>query len=212
MVAAWKFAARAEAARLQKAEYAAVLLDLEKAFDRVPHHQVVAAARQWGYPMGVLRLSLESYKLRRVVGVGGVFSGDIMPKRGLAAGSTHATRELRALMIGIFDRVQRMVPSAVITVYVDDTTLEFAGTHNTVMAAAVEPTGLACGGFEERGLVLSQTKNKVLASRKQLGQAIEADLRWGVRWSATGKMLGVGAAAAVRRTTEVAAERVAKFA
>ena len=57
MVAAWKCAARAEAVRLQKAEYAAVLLDLEKAFDRVPHHQVVAAARLWGYPLGVQKLS-----------------------------------------------------------------------------------------------------------------------------------------------------------
>ena len=48
MLAAWKFVARAEAARLQGAEFAAVPLDLEKAVDRVPHHRVVEAAREWG--------------------------------------------------------------------------------------------------------------------------------------------------------------------
>ena len=213
MVAAWKCAARAEAVRLQKGEYAAVLLDLEKAFDRVPHHQVVTAARQWGYPLGILRLSLASYRLRRVVGVGGVFSDEILPKRGLAAGSTHATRELRALMIGIFDHVQRMVGSAIMTVYVDDSTLEFAGTLSTVQKAAVEATESVCLGFEACELVLSQTKNKVVASRRQLGQAIQEGLkRWRVKWCATGKMLGVGSAAAIRRTTEVTAERVAEFA
>ena len=71
-LAAWKFAARAEAARLDRAECAAVLLDLEKAFDKVPHHHVVAAARKWQYPLKVLRLSLDGYRQRRVIGVGGV--------------------------------------------------------------------------------------------------------------------------------------------
>ena len=104
MAAAWKFAARVEAARMQGAEYAAVRLDLEKAFGRVLHHWVVEAALAWGYPLAILRLSLDAYRLARVVGVGGVFSESIMPLRGLAAGSVHATRELRALMISIFDR------------------------------------------------------------------------------------------------------------
>ena len=45
-VAAWKYAARAEAARLDNVAYATVLLDLEKAFDRVPHHHLVVAARR----------------------------------------------------------------------------------------------------------------------------------------------------------------------
>ena len=69
MVAAWKFAARAEAVRLQGAEYATVLLDQDKAFDRVPHHHVVQAAREWGYPIVVLRLSFAAYKMDRVVGI-----------------------------------------------------------------------------------------------------------------------------------------------
>ena len=213
MSAAWKFAARAEAARLQGAEYAAVLLDLEKAFDRVPHHRVIEAAREWGYPLAILRLSLEAYRLGRVVGVGGVFSGTIMPLRGLAAGSVHATRELRALMISIFDRVARIAPSVTLSVYVDDSTLECSGTQRTVVEALSVATTGACTGLEAAGMSLSATKNIVLASRKGIGIAVQARLgQWGVRWCGFGKMLGIGAVAGIRRTTKGLAERAAAFA
>ena len=213
MAAAWKFAARAEAARLQGAVYAAVLLDQDKAFDRVPHHHVVRAAREWGYPIPILRLSLAAYKMERVVGIGGVFSRTIRPFRGLAAGSVHATRELRALMIGVFDKVTRMSPSAELTVYVDDSTVECVGTQRTVVQAVVGATVLACSELEERGITFSQTKNVVLASRKAVGLEVQDALRrWGVRWSKFGKMLGVGAAAGVRRSTRCLVERAAAFA
>ena len=178
--AAWKFAARAEAVRLQGAEYAAVLLDQDKAFDRVPHHHVVQAAREWGYPIAVLRLSLAAYRMDRVVGIGGVFSQTIRPFRGLAAGSVHATRELRALMIGVFDRVARVSPSAGLTVYVDDSTIECAGTQRTIVEVVIGATVLVCLGLEERGITFSQTKNVVIASREVIGKEIQEALgRWG---------------------------------
>ena len=212
-IAAWKFAARAEAARLDGVEYAASLLDLQQAFDKVPHHHLVRAARRWRYPMRVLRLSLSAYRMGRVVGIGGIFSSIIKPIRGLAAGSAHATRELRALMIGVFDEVWRVVPSSMPTVYVDDGTLECVGTHKSVVMATIIATRVACEGLEGVGMILSRTKNKVLATRKRVGMEIQEGLKeWNVRYSVTAKMLGVGAAAAVRRTTTVLVERIAAFA
>ena len=211
-VAAWKFAARAEAARLDKAAFAAVLLDLEKAFDKVPHHKVVDAARRWGYPMKVLRLSLHGYRMDRVIGVGGVFGAVIKPQRGIAAGSAHATRELRALMIGVFDEVNRLCPSVSLTVYVDDGTLESVGTERTVTEEAVKATVVACMGLEGCGMVLSRVKNKVIASSKELGGTIAMRLqRWGVVRCREAKMLGVGTVAATRRTTAVLTARIAAF-
>ena len=62
-------------------------------------------------------------------------------------------------------------------------------------------------------MTVSPTKNVVLASRKAIGTAVEEALvRWGVRWSKVGKMLGVGAFAGVRRSTKCLVERAAAFA
>ena len=212
MTAAWKFAARAEAARLDDAAFAAVLLDLEKAFDRVPHHRVVEAARRWSYPMKILRLSLNGYRMARVIGVGGIFSEVIRPMQGIAAGSAHATRELRALMIGIFDEAHTTCPAVALTLYVDDATIENVGTVKTVAERVVKVTIAACNGLEERGLVLSRTKNRVVASCRELGEAISDGLKaWNVISCPLVKMLGVGSTAAVRRNTAVATARTAAF-
>jgi hypothetical protein len=52
-VAAWKQAARAELANILGASYAQVLLDLVKAFERIPHWVLVREARRLGYPFMV---------------------------------------------------------------------------------------------------------------------------------------------------------------
>ena len=64
-VAAWKQAARAELAATMKSSvgYAVALLDLVKAFERVPHHILVREAKKLGYPLWLLRLSLAAYRL-----------------------------------------------------------------------------------------------------------------------------------------------------
>ena len=69
--AAWIVSFRAEAATLDGAEHAIALLDLVKAFERIPHHLVAAAAARRGYSVVLLRLSLAAFRLRRVVGAEG---------------------------------------------------------------------------------------------------------------------------------------------
>ena len=62
-------------------------------------------------------------------------------------------------------------------------------------------------------MATSPTKNIVLASRKVIARAAqEAPGQRGVRWSKFGKMLGVWAAAGMRRTTKCLVERAAAFA
>ena len=71
-VAAWKQAASAElaAAASSKVGYGVALLDLVKAFERVPHHILVRSAIKLGFPMWLLRLSLAAYRLPRVLRLG----------------------------------------------------------------------------------------------------------------------------------------------
>ena len=65
-VASWRQAARAELARaLPGVCYANGLLDMIKAFERVPHDWLIRQGRKYDYPMFVLRLSIVAYKLGR---------------------------------------------------------------------------------------------------------------------------------------------------
>jgi len=49
--AAWMQAAKAEVAGMTKKCYGIVLVDLAKAFEKVPHDKLAAAAARRGYPL-----------------------------------------------------------------------------------------------------------------------------------------------------------------
>ena len=61
--AAWKQAARAELAATAQYRigYAQALLDLVKAFDSIPHWLIAREAIALGYPLWLIRLSLQAY-------------------------------------------------------------------------------------------------------------------------------------------------------
>ena len=100
-VASWKHAARSELAHSQRHEgicYAALLLDLVKAFERVPHEWLIAQGVRFRYPLLVLRLSIRAYRLHRALVVEGICSALLRATRGITAGSGFATTELRVLI------------------------------------------------------------------------------------------------------------------
>ena len=65
-IAAWKQAARAEIARATDLKYAQVLLDLVKAFERIPYRVLLREAGTLGYPLRLLRLAIATYRLPKV--------------------------------------------------------------------------------------------------------------------------------------------------
>ena len=76
-VAAWKQAARAELATTStfRVGYAQALLDLVKAFGRIPHWLIVREAYELGFPLWFVKLSLATYKLTRVIRIQKVVAG-----------------------------------------------------------------------------------------------------------------------------------------
>ena len=121
-VAAWIQAAAAEraAALRPSVEYAQALLDLVKAFDRVPLWLLVSEAVALGYPLKILRLSLATYLLERVIRIGSVVSKSVWAFRGITAGSGFATAEMRIIMLRIVDKACKLHPMVVPTLFVDD--------------------------------------------------------------------------------------------
>ena len=88
--ASWMQAAKAEAAGQAGKQYGVILADLMKAFEKVPHHLVARAAERRGYPLWVLRLSLDTYRMGRTVVIDGVCSRVVLASQGVTAGSGFA--------------------------------------------------------------------------------------------------------------------------
>lgn len=82
-VTAWKQAARAELAASAGTDYGQVLLDLVKAFERIPHWILVREAKKLGYPIWMVRLAIATYRLQRVLRVGSAVSDTIRATRGI---------------------------------------------------------------------------------------------------------------------------------
>ena len=85
-VAAWRQAARGELAAATGKCYAQVLLDLVKAFERIPYRVLKREADRLGYPIRMIRLAIVTYRLPRVIRVGTVFSDLVVAVRGIVAG------------------------------------------------------------------------------------------------------------------------------
>ena len=67
----WIQAAIAEVASLAIRLYGVIAADLAKAFEKVLHAVLARAAARHGYPVWVLRLSLDVYRMKRTVLVEG---------------------------------------------------------------------------------------------------------------------------------------------
>ena len=106
-MAVWKQAALAEIASAARAAYGIGLVDLQKAFERVPWDLLVAAAHECGYNLYLLRLSIAAYALLKAITVDGACSRFVRALRGMTAGSTFANIELRVLLIRSLDIVAR---------------------------------------------------------------------------------------------------------
>ena len=109
------------------------MLDLVKAFEKIPHHHIVAAARRLGFCLCTLRLSLASYRLPRTLCADGAFSRLIVAVFGITAGAGFATLELRLILHEVAMNTVYGFPLVVITLFVDDATLE--ALHHSIRVA-----------------------------------------------------------------------------
>ena len=120
-VSAWKQAFFAELAATMKhsAEYIQTLLDLVKAFDHVPQWLLIREGIARGYPLWILKLSIATYRLGRVIRIGSVVSNMVMALAGITAGSGFATFEMRLVLIRVIDRALTLYPTITPTLFVD---------------------------------------------------------------------------------------------
>ena len=212
-VAAWTQAVAAEraAALRPSVEYAQALLDLVKAFDRVPLRLLVDEADALGYPLTILRLSIATYKLERVIRIGNVVSKSVWAYRGITAGSGFATTEMRIIMLRVVDRACKLYPMVGPTLFVDDLAADATAPATLVVQQLGGFIETVASFIEDTKQKLSKTKSLLTASTKKIGDLLCC------RWKENGiliifrkktKALGVGLGAGVRRNVDVAKGRL----
>ena len=211
-VAAWKQAARAELAVSLGTSYGQVLLDLVKAFERIPHWVLVREAKRLGYPLWLIRLSLATYRLERVLRVGQAISNPINATRGITAGSGLATSEMRLVMIDIVDQALRAYPSVTPTLFVDDLSAESVAVERHIKHNLVGFVRMVCDRIKADGMEVSSTKSVCTASSERLGQELADQLvQNGVRFALKTKSLGTGLCSGVRHNAKVINTRLKRF-
>ena len=211
--AAWKQAARAEhASTIRGAAYGMSLIDLVKAFDRVPWHVLIREARKLGYSLWILRLSIAAYKADRVIRVCGIYSQFITPQRSLTAGSAFATTELRLVLIHIVDSALMVAPLANPTLYVDDLSVEAVGGDRLVVTQVAAFTLTFCRKVEADHMTVSRTKSTCTASTPTLGARLANALKeFGIKYQGRVTSLGGALGAGRRRNATVINKRLKAF-
>ena len=141
--------------------YCEALLDLVKASDMVPHWILIREGLDLGYPLWLLRLSLATYKMKRVIRIRKVVSGEEVAFRGMTAGSGFATTEMRLVMINLVERALKCHPPVTPTLFVDDLAAEAAGPDHWIEKELGGFIRVITEGFKEYQFVLSGTKSFV---------------------------------------------------
>lgn len=207
-VAAWQQAARAELAATMrhKVGYAQVLLDLVKAFDRIPHWLPVREAIELKFPLWYLRQAIVTYTLTRVLRIGATISDEVVAIQGITAGSGSACTEMRLCMIRIVDRARAVCPMVTPTLFVGDLSAEMVAPDIKIIEQMGVFIRIVAEGIKGGGMELSKTKSVCSASTKQLAETLcknwKKDDQILIQVQQNVKSLGAGLGAGRRRNVE----------
>ncbi len=204
--AAWQSAFHAELAAADQLAFAQAMLDLVKAFEKVPHEHLIQAVRALGFDLRLLRLSLAAYRLPRTVGIDGVYSRTIVAVLGITAGSVIATVELKILLFKVVTSTEKAWPMVRLSLYVDDMDIEAshpseAVARNTVAGATDHAVHLM---EDELGLEVSKKKSTTNAARWRIAASVARVSRTKkLTPIRSAKLLGTDAGGGKRRAVQV---------
>ena len=177
-------------------------------------YYIVTAAKRMGYCLVTLKLSLATYRLPRSVGIEGNYSLIIIATMGFTAGSGFATTELKLLLLEVVTDIQAAWPLVVITLFVDDLTIEATHESSAMVTYAVSgATDQAIKHFEQKlQLGTSAKKSGSVGSSMEMARRVvkNTKLKRLNTWKST-KLLGTRAGGGRRRCTTALSVRPPAF-
>jgi hypothetical protein len=175
---AWRQAVQAEAATLSGLAAVALMTDLWKCFDTAIHSGLLLQGKRFEYPLGVLTLSMSSYRWGRRLSHKGSVSRIIFPTIGLVAGSVGATYELKSMLIDTIDTHLVSHPTVRIEVLVDDIlqAVEDPSEDVAVITLTNSARDLALAIRNDAGFIIADSKTVIVANSDSLGQKLKASL------------------------------------
>lgn len=156
----------------------------------------MARAKEWGYPLEALRLSMTSYSWKRRLVIDGVVGKGIYFTKGVAAGSPFAPFELALVVPPTIVRLRVNGIPLALSIHVDDFMISATGTgEDQVISRMIEEAAMVYDETSSVGLVVERAKGFVLGSSRRLaarlyevmgqfgGEAVDSVKRLGVdRW------------------------------
>ena len=139
---------------------AEVLMDVSMAFDRVSHHKLALAALACGYPLEILKLSLDSYLFTRFLVSEKISTPAVQPARGLGPGSSFAVFELAMLMTEDIRQVLQGHAGITISLHVDDVSIQASHASEAKLASMLQGACADVIARVERGLDLKFAPSK----------------------------------------------------
>ena len=183
-----------------------LLWDLRKCYEYIRHWRLLREAELCEYPLAVLRLSLASYRWPRHIRQGPLVADVLWPLRGIVAGSSHATFELKVFLLQTVRKHASENPQLTAYIHVDDITQTVATPTgaNTVRGLEVGARSLA-EALIELELPIAIEKNAVFGTHKMAvedavrrmssltGKPVKDVRNLGVDFTYSGKYRSVGA-------------------
>jgi len=134
---------------------ATVLLDLTKAFESIPLELVWARGKAAGFPLGILRLSLEMCSFVRHLVLDGVIAEGVTTLSAVLAGTSFATDLLYIVMIVPCDRLERGWPGLNLSLVVDDLSIQAVGPKHKLAETILGATDMALEDLTDMGCLVS---------------------------------------------------------
>eukprot|EP00971_Amphidinium_carterae_P348814 6490685-Amphidinium_carterae.1 len=154
-----QIALRREAARALHQKFAAVFLDLQKAYEHVGHAELAAAYATTDLPWAVLQGALRLYSAPRQLQFNGEIT-DAGNARGstLTPGCSLATRLMMILVLPLMQQLQALSPLIRPTNDVDDIEFSVAGSAQEVLDVTTEAVRLSMTWLRDKALPVSTHK------------------------------------------------------